>query len=49
MKIEDLAFLLGKTKQEVEQMLQCEDVIEVNLKERKERKVMEKAEIEVIM
>ena len=37
MKIEDLASLLGKNKQEVEEMLRANDVIELNLNERKPR------------
>ena len=35
MKIEDLANLLGKTKWEIEEMLRANDVIELNLNERK--------------
>ena len=37
MKIEDLAEVLGKTKFEVEEMLKANDVIELNLSERKSR------------
>ncbi len=37
MKIEDLAELMGKTRFEVEEMLKREDVIELNLNERKAR------------
>lgn len=37
MKVEDLAELLGKTRFEVEQMLKTNDVIELNLNERKNR------------
>ena len=35
MRIEDLAKLLGKTRTEVEEMLKAQDVIELNLSERK--------------
>lgn len=37
MKIEDLAYLLGKTKWEVEEMLRTNDVIELNLNEKRTR------------
>ncbi len=37
MRIEDLAELMGKTKNEVEDMLRSSDVIELNLNERKPR------------
>ncbi|MBI2655941.1 hypothetical protein HYX06_05980 [Candidatus Woesearchaeota archaeon] len=37
MKIEDLADILGKNKREVEEMLRTNDVIELNLNERKPR------------
>ena len=37
MKVEDLAKLLGKSKWEVEEMLRTNDVIELNLNERKSR------------
>ena len=37
MKIEDLAKLMGKTKMEIEEMLKRDDVIELNLNERKSR------------
>ena len=37
MKIEDLAQILGKNKREVEEMLKTNDVIELNLNERKPR------------
>ena len=38
MKIEDLAELLGKTRIEVEEMLKKQDIIELNLSERKSRR-----------
>ena len=37
MKIEDLEYLLCKNKREVEEMLRTNDVIELNLNERKPR------------
>ena len=37
MRIKDLAELLGKTPVEVEEMLKNEDVIELNLSERKSK------------
>lgn len=37
MKIEDLADILGKNKREVEEMLRTNDVIELNLNERRPR------------
>ena len=37
LKIEDLAKLLGKTRIEIEEMLKAQDVIELNLSERKSR------------
>ena len=37
MRIEDLTKLLGKTRTEVEEMLKAQDVIELNLSERKSK------------
>ena len=37
MRIEDLAELLGKSKWEVEELLRKNDVIELNLNERRQR------------
>ena len=37
LKIEDLAKLLGKTRTQVEEMLKQQDVIELNLNERKSK------------
>lgn len=37
MRIEDLAKLLGKSKWEVEELLNKNDVIELNLNERRQR------------
>lgn len=38
MKIEDLADLLGKTRLEVEELLKNNDVIELKLSERRQRR-----------
>lgn len=38
-KIEDLAVLLGKSRQEVERMLQQDDVIELKLTESRRREL----------
>ncbi len=38
MKIDDLAELLGKRRWEVEEMLKKQDVIELNLSERKSKR-----------
>lgn len=35
MKLEDLAFLMGKSREDVESMLKSKDVIELNLTEHK--------------
>ncbi|MBS3105878.1 hypothetical protein J4234_06510 [Candidatus Woesearchaeota archaeon] len=37
MRIEDLAKMLGKTRTEIEEMLKAQDVIELNLSERKQK------------
>ena len=37
LKIDDLARLLGKTRVQVEEMLKSNDVIELNLNERKQK------------
>ena len=37
LKIDDLAKMLGKTRVQVEEMLRSNDVIELNLNERKQR------------
>ena len=36
MKIEDLVFLLGKTRKEIEEMLKENEIIELNLTEKNE-------------
>lgn len=48
MNIEDLTVLLGKTRQEVEEMLKSNDVIELNLKERKQKEENDSGKIEVL-
>ena len=48
MNIKDLTSLLGKTKQEVEEMLKSQDVISLNLGERSQRVVKEDGRIEVL-
>lgn len=48
MKIEDLALLLGKTRQETEEMLKENDIIELNLTEKNKSKVKESGEIKII-
>ena len=47
MKIEDLAELLGKTKLEVEEMLNKTDIIELKLSERKARRSKEDDELKI--
>ena len=47
MRIEDLAELMGKTKYEVEEILMNEDVIELNLNERKPRYRKEDDELRI--
>jgi len=47
LKINDLAELLGKSKWEVEQMLMKEDVIELNLNERRSRRIKEDDELRI--
>ena len=48
MKREDLALLLGKTRQETEEMLKENDLIELNLTEKNKSKVKESGEIKII-
>ena len=48
MNIDDLSSLLGKPKQEVEEMLKSEDVICLNLNERSRKVVKEEGKIEVL-
>lgn len=47
MKIDDLAKLLGKTRIEVEEILKTQDVIELNLSERKTRHKQEDDELRI--
>ena len=46
--LDDLAFLLGKTKTEVENLLKKNDVIELNLNERNKTKTKETGEIKIM-
>ena len=48
MNIEDLSILLGKSRQEVEEMLKSNDIIELNLRERKQKDVNDSGNIEII-
>ncbi len=41
MKIEDLAEAMGKTRKEVEEILDKQEVIELNLSERKPKRIEE--------
>lgn len=41
MKIEDLAQVMGKTRKEVEEMLNKQEIIELNLSERKPKHMEE--------
>ena len=47
MKIGDLAEVMGKTRMEIEQMLKANDVIELNLNERKIRRNKEDDELRI--
>ena len=48
MKIEDLVFLLGKTRKEIEEMLKENEIIELNLTEKNKAESIEKGEIEIM-
>ncbi|MBL7054429.1 hypothetical protein ISS05_01575 [Candidatus Woesearchaeota archaeon] len=48
MNISDLTILLGKNRQEIEEMLKSNDVIELNLKERNQKEVNDSGKIELI-
>jgi hypothetical protein len=48
LSIEDLAVLMGKTKEEVEELLKTEEVIELNLKERNQKEVKDSGKIELL-
>ena len=48
MNIEDIAFVMGKTKDEIEKMLKENDVIELNLTERANNKTKENGDIKII-
>ena len=47
LKIEDLARLMGKTKMQVEEMLRSNDVIELNLSERKQKNKREQDDLRI--
>ena len=48
MKIEDLATLMGKTEDEVKEILKQNDVIELKLTEKKTKQTKENGNIETI-
>jgi hypothetical protein len=48
MNVEDLALLMGKTRKEIEEMLKSNDIIELNLKERKQIQERDIGKIEII-
>ena len=48
MKIDDIAMMMGKTREEVEDMLKGEDVIELNLKERSQKNREDIGKVEVL-
>ena len=47
LKIEDLAKVLGKTRWEVEEMLRRDDIIELNLSERKSKYMEEDDDLDI--
>ena len=47
LKIEELARVLGKTRVEIEEILNSQDVIELNLSERKTRDIEEDDELKI--
>jgi|TARA_Y100000031_G_scaffold155615_2_gene206935 hypothetical protein len=48
MKLEELANLMGKTKEEVEQILEENDVIELKLTERKGSETKDKGNLNIL-
>ena len=46
MNLDDLAALMGKTKEEVREILKHDDVIELNLTEKKTKETKENGKIE---
>ncbi|MBL7056222.1 hypothetical protein ISS07_04880 [Candidatus Woesearchaeota archaeon] len=48
MKIEELAKLMGKTQEEMEEMLKKDDMIELKLSERKQKEQKDTGEIKTI-
>lgn len=47
LRIDDLATMLGKTRVEVEDMLKSNDVIELNLNERRQRRREEEDDLRI--
>ena len=47
MKIEDLVELFGKTRIEIEEMLKKNDIIELNLSERKSRHIKDEEDFKI--
>jgi hypothetical protein len=47
LKIDDLAKMLGKTRMQVEEMLRSNDVIELNLNERKQMRREEEDDLRI--
>ena len=48
MKLEELAELMGKSKQELIEELKCNDVIELKLRERKNGMIRDNFNIEIL-
>lgn len=48
MRVEDIAYIMGKSKEEVYAMLCRDDVIEVKLVEKKEKPYLEKGNVELL-
>lgn len=47
LKLDDLAKMLGKTRPEIEELLRNNDVIELNLNERKQRNKEDEDELKI--
>ena len=48
MKLNDLVYILGKTREEVNKMLKENEIIELNLTEKEDRKMKESGEIKIM-
>ncbi|MDP6547614.1 MAG: hypothetical protein QF917_01480 [Candidatus Woesearchaeota archaeon] len=48
MNINDLVFLMGKTKKEVEEILKQNDVIKLNLIDKENKKIKEDGDIKIL-